>query len=286
MNEQMTHSEAVELSGLYVLGALEPSEKRAVDQHLAACPELHTEYAEVGGVVPALATLAAPMDAPAGLKSRVLAAVAREAESASVASSVAASTTKSASTTTAQPAKPAVKPWELDVGRPSAQVVRQPASRGWMGWAAAGMAAVLLAVVGVWRLGAQSRADAEARRGQELAAALQVFGAPGAEVATLRGTGSADGASGFAAFTTDGGYVVISGLPELASDQTYQAWYLIDDQPVSAGLMAVGDDGMAMLARIPHHSGTDVIALTIERAGGVAAPTSAPVVAGEIRTPA
>ena len=71
-------------------------------------------------------------------------------------------------------------------------------------------------------------------------------------------------------------------LPSLPADQTYQAWYLIDDQPVSAGLMSVGNDGMAMLARIPHHSGTDVIALTIERAGGAAAPSSAPIVAGDM----
>ncbi|HUR15676.1 MAG TPA: anti-sigma factor [Candidatus Limnocylindrales bacterium] len=283
----MTHSEAIERSGLYVLGALEPSEKRAVDEHLATCPELHAEYAELGGVVPALANLAAPMDAPAGLKSRVLAAVAREAESARVAASVGASSSFAAPTTPAIAPPPtddsAVKPWELDVDQAPSLAARA-APRGWMGWAAAAMAVALLAVVGVWGLGAQSRADAEGRRAQELAAALQVFGAPDAEVATLRGTGAAAGANGFAAFSPAGdGYVVVSGLATLSSDQTYQAWYLVGDQPFSAGLMSVGDDGMAMLARIPHHSGTNVIALTIEPAGGVAAPTSAPVVAGELR---
>jgi hypothetical protein len=142
----------------------------------------------------------------------------------------------------------------------------------------------MLAVVGVWGLGAQSRADSEAQRAQELAAALQMFGAADSEVAVLRGSGSAAGANGFAAFSpTDGGYVVVSGLPELSADKTYQAWYLIDGTPVSAGLMAVGDDGMAMLVRIPHHAGTDVIALTLEPAGGMAAPTSDPIVVGELR---
>ena len=281
MNELMSHREAVELSGLYVLGALEPSEKRAVDQHLASCPEIHAEYAEVGGVVPALATLAQPMDAPAGLKSRVLAAVAREAESASMASAVGAASTVSVAAAPAR--EPVIKPWEMDVDRPSTQGVRQSATRGWMGWAAAAMAVVLLGVVGVWGLGAQSRADAEARRGQELAAALQLLGAPDAEVATLRGRGAATGANGFAAFSPAGdGYVIVSGLSALPSGQTYQAWYIVGEQPVSAGLMSVGDDGMAVLARIPHHSGTNVIALTIEPAGGVAAPTSAPVVSGEL----
>src|SRR5687768_176309 len=111
MNEQMTHAEVVELSGLYVLGALEPSEKRAVDQHLASCPELHAEYAEVGGVVPALATLASPMDAPAGIKSRVLAAVAREAESSNVASSASVSSSVASAALPARVREPEVKPW-------------------------------------------------------------------------------------------------------------------------------------------------------------------------------
>lgn len=170
--------------------------------------------------------------------------------------------------------------WEM----PEARAPHPAAQRSWLGWAAATMAFVLVAVVGAWGITAQSRADTEAQRAATMAEALRVFGANDSEVAVLRGSGTASGASGFAAFSPNGdGYVVMAGLPQLPSDQTYQAWYLIDGQPVSAGLMAVDDDGLALLARIPHHAGTDVIALTQEPAGGAAAPTSEPVVAGEIR---
>jgi hypothetical protein len=47
--------------------------------------------------------------------------------------------------------------------------------------------------------------------------------------------------------------------------------------------MTLDETGFAVLSRIPRHAGTDVIALTREPAGGVDAPTSAPIVAGELR---
>ena len=69
----MNHAEAIELAGLYVLDALDPAERAQVDAHLASCAEAHDEFADVGAVAPALATLADPVGAPAALKTKVLA---------------------------------------------------------------------------------------------------------------------------------------------------------------------------------------------------------------------
>jgi len=73
------HSEAIELAGLYVLGALEPSLHAAVEEHLAACPDAHLEFDELGSVLPTLALLAEPVEAPPALRARVIAAVVSEA---------------------------------------------------------------------------------------------------------------------------------------------------------------------------------------------------------------
>ncbi len=262
--EALTHDEVSELAGLYVLGALEGDDERRVREHLTTCPEPHPEVADLGGVVQALATLVEPLDAPAGLKSRVMDDYRRESA-----------------------AGPTAPIWEMPVtsDMPTAvAVARRAPQRSWLGWAAAAVAVLMIGVVGAWGLNAQARADHESQRAATMAAALEVLGAPDSEVAVLRGTADASGASGFAAFSPAGtGYVVVTGLPQLPADQAYQAWYIVGDEPVSAGLMSLDPDGFAVLARIPHHAGTNVIALTREPLGGVDAPTSAPIVAGELR---
>ena len=58
----LTHDEAVEMAGAFVLGALEPAEAAAMRQHLATCPESHDEIAELGSVLPVLAASAPVVD--------------------------------------------------------------------------------------------------------------------------------------------------------------------------------------------------------------------------------
>lgn len=71
----LTHDEAMEMDGLYVLGALDPDESLAVREHLATCHQAHDEFLVLGSVANALATLIEPLDAPPDLKGRVMAAV-------------------------------------------------------------------------------------------------------------------------------------------------------------------------------------------------------------------
>jgi hypothetical protein len=278
----MTHEEAIELAGLFVLDALTPDERFEVEAHLRTCPLAHPEFAEVGAVAPALADLAAPVSAPDELKSRVLAAYRSEVGAAQPQAEPpqieprAAAPVAVARPTPAQvmpkpsvPAAPAVPPrWHM------------PA---WAGWATAVAAVLVIAVVGVWAIGQKSQVDEATQRAQTLSQAVAAMSAPGSEVAILRGTGPAENARGFAAFPqSGGGYVVLTGLDPAPSGKTYQAWYIVDGTPQSAGVMAVGEDGELIASGMTPMAGTDVVAFTVEPAGGSNHPTSAPIITGNI----
>jgi len=290
----LTCDDASELAGLYVLDALEAAESEAVRAHLYACAKAHPEFAELGGVVPALAELFQPVDAPADLKDRVMAAVAAE-------------------NVPAQPAtfSPAIPGAARSQAEMDARVWEPPASErpparrhSSLGWGMAAAAVMVIAVLGAWNAVLQSRAgeveqrvaevelrvaEAEQRvaeaeqRAQVIAQAISASTDPDSEVAVLRGTGPAQGASGYAAFPSDGdGYIVLVDLPAAPAGQTYQAWYLVDGEATSAGLMTVGSDGYAVLAGVANREDAQQIALTIEPAGGVETPSGDPVVAGDL----
>lgn len=77
----LDHSQATELAGLYVLDALEAPLRSAVAGHVATCPDAHLEFDELGSVLPALAQLAQPIDAPAMLKGRIMDAIQQREDS-------------------------------------------------------------------------------------------------------------------------------------------------------------------------------------------------------------
>lgn len=259
----LSHAEVNELAGLYVLSALAPAELEAVREHLASCPQEHPDFAELGGVVPALAATIEPIEAPAALRGRVLAAIATEAAA------------------DGRDSKPERAP---ETERPASAAPRRFGMTSWLGWAAAAASVLLVAVVGAWALAVQARNVDLERRQALIAEAFEARAADNAQVATLSGTGPASGATGFAAFTPEGeGYILLGGLPPAPPGQTYQAWYIVDGNPVSAGVLNVGDDGLALLSGVSPPTGTQLIALTIERAGGAEQPTSDPIIAGNLQ---
>ena len=248
----MTHEEAIDLAGLYVLDALTPEERAAVDSHLRTCLLAHPEFSELGGVTPALASLAPPAGAPAALKRRVL-------EEYGVA------------TLERQPV-------------PASRRPRRP-WHGWMGWATAAAAVLVFAVVGVWAVGQRNDADQAAHRAQMMADAVAAMTSPGAQVAMLSGSGTAQGAHGFAAFpASGGGYVVMTDLPAPPSGMAYQAWYMVGGQAMSAGVMDVDENGELVAAGMQPMPGTSEVAFTLEPMGGSDEPTSAPLITGDLAT--
>lgn len=272
---KLTHEEALELAGLYVLDALDPDERAHVVAHLASCGLDHSEFAEVGAVTPALLATVEPLDAPASLKANVMAAYSRE--------------TAAAPATASPPAK---MPGRYST--PSAESVRTPvvapapAARGWRmptwaGWATAAAAVLILAAVGIYSLGLRSQLDESQQEAAVLSNAIAAYAAPDSQTAVLDDVSS--DASGFAAVTANGEvYLVMSGLEPAPSGKTYQAWFIADGVPVSAGLATVGPDGLMVLSNDQPAPGTTAVALTIEPSGGSEQPTTDPFVVGELQT--
>ena len=298
---EMRCADVEKLAAPYVLGALEASEEAAVARHLATCSERHPAFEKLGGVVPALFETIEPVDAPAELRGRVMAAIAATPQVGVVPSVGAVAQVGTAPSAVPAPsvtdmpravAAPSAVPAPSIAAAPSAalappiSIERARARRSVPSWwrpVLAAAAVIAIVALAGWNVLLQGRADDADRRASLLSAAIAASVNPSSQIASLRGTGSTPGASGFAAFPPGKpGYIVIDGLPPVPSGRTYQAWFLANGKPTSAGLLSVGSDGLAILGNVNLLAGADTMALTVEPAGGVPQPTGAIVVAGHI----
>jgi anti-sigma factor RsiW len=261
-------AEATEQAAAFVLGALEPAEAAAVREHLAACPEAHAEFAELGGVVPALLRSVDTVQPPADLGARIRAAA--EAEQA-------------ASARRAAPAPSRARPADAvdDVARPGrwpGGLFRRPV------WAAVSLAAAVAVVaLGVWNLQLRDQINDLSTYRNGVAAVLDEAARPGAELAVLA-TKAETGPSGIAAVGADGSVaMVMHQLKPTAGAQVYEAWLIgADGSPVPIGGFTVGSGGSAWFAT-PHASlGEGVtVALTLEPGPGATKPTLPIIAAGK-----
>lgn len=71
---------------------------------------------------------------------------------------------------------------------------------------------------------------------------------------------------------------IAEGLQELASDKTYELWYIGSDGPRAAGTFTIDKDGKAWRVLDGELQSGDVIGVTIEPSGGSESPTTAPVI--------
>jgi anti-sigma-K factor RskA len=291
----MRCSAVADLAPAFVLGILDPSEADAVRRHLAECPELHAEMAELNSVVPALFEAVEPVAPPAGLKDRILAAAAADLEGrrsavapmpatgpAATASPVA---TRAPAATEAAPATRVARPTPV-TGAPS---------RGWdLGglfrrpvWAAVAATALAVAIaMGAWNVQLRNDlAGLEAYRA-EVVNVLDAAAKPGAQLAVLVGKPGEPGPSGLAAVGADGSVaLVMRNLTPTSGSQVYEAWLIAaDGVPVPIGDFKVGADGSGTLTTAHEAMGEGVtVALTLEPGPGATAPTPPIVVAGVAR---
>jgi anti-sigma-K factor RskA len=76
----------------------------------------------------------------------------------------------------------------------------------------------------------------------------------------------------------------LNRFPSLSPDKAYQLWLIRDNQPHSAGVFQVDEDGNgAFVFESPEPIGEfDAIGITEEPAAGSLAPTSDPIAVGEV----
>jgi Anti-sigma-K factor rskA/Putative zinc-finger len=141
--------------------------------------------------------------------------------------------------------------------------------------ATAAIAAVVALAVGIWASDLSSQLDESRAALERQRAAAAVLADPGARSVALE-TGS-----GRLVVNGDGRAVlVLDDLGPAPTGKTYELWIVAGDSPVRAGLFPgaggreiVGVDGTVLDG--------NVVAVTVESAGGVEAPTTTPIVASD-----
>jgi anti-sigma-K factor RskA len=262
----MNHDALRELTGAYALGALGAEEKRALEAHLASCAECAAEVRAFGEVARGLDQAVPQIDPPASLRGRVIARVEGLA------------------------AKSTVPPVVLS--RPES-TERFPGTV-WLALAASLIAGVL----GFYALSLRNRVqvlegeltDARKRaaaaelvvqtiekRADNLQRTSDIVRAADVVDFKLKGTGPGSAASGRAFVSRSRGVVFIAqNLPPLDPGKTYQLWVINEDDkahPLDAGIFAPDASGAAAITTALNVSKPATVAVTLEPAGGVPAPT-------------
>ena len=261
----MTCTEVAEQAPAFVLGILSPAESDTVRRHLAECPELHAEMAELNSVVPALFEAVEPVAPPAGLKDRIMAAASAD---------LAARRQPAAPAVAPQPSRPAEPPRAADTQRPSldfGELFRRPV------WAALAAVALVAAIaLGAWNAQLRDQVAGLESYRTGVVRVLDEAAKPGAQLAVLRDPSSAAGPTGLAAVAADGSVaIVMRNLPATSGTQVYEAWLIGADQvPVAIGDFTVGGSESASLltSHAPLGEGV-VVALTLEPQKGATTPT-------------
>jgi hypothetical protein len=255
----ISHDEAAELLGAYALDAVDGDEAIAIEAHLESCPRCRDElrnHREVTGLLSY-----AGQEAPAGLWDKVMSEV--RTEEVPPASS-----------------RPAV------IASPGGRAGRDGRT-GWRAWVlplAAAAAVVIVALLAVQVARLQSRTDHLSHELSQMASQPTManveaaLAAPGARRVTLRA--SEGSASIQAVILPDGsGYLYDSTLEPLSARQAYQLWGQSGQHLISYGLIG---SSPAPVTAFRVGRPVQVLAISVESAGGVVAPTGSPVVSGGV----
>lgn len=254
-----------ELAGAYALDALSDEERRFFTRHLDECAacrqevdELHATAALLGGET--------EQTPPPGMRNRVLAQVAATPQVRNEPPAHAPATGPSSAP--AAPAGPA--PASTPVARPQ----RPNRLRQLLPAVAA---VVALAVAGLTVLSVRT-GPSVIPTDEQLAA---VVAAPDARMIDL------DAPEGIVArFVWSGqrgeGVLVTDGLEAPPEGQAYALWVIDGESPVLAGMFAPDERGYASHAVDEALAGAGAVAVTVEQADGVDAPTSEPFIQGAL----
>ncbi len=252
-----THSEQA-LAAAYVLGALDADERRTFEAHVAQCAVCNEEVRSLQRVTETLARSVPQRTPRPELRARIL----------------------SAATGSVVPLARERRPrWTTSSWLQLAAVLVLLAGLGGYAWQLQRRVSSLSARVHVaeQRASAAERNTLEARRAaDEAQAGLAVLAAPDLVRVDLAGRRPAPQATARALWSRQRGMVfTTAGLPPAPAGRVYQVWVVTANAPVSAGLLeADPSGGITAFFRTPVDiAPPTAVAVTLEPAGGVPAPT-------------
>ena len=242
----MTHDDVRDLSAEYVLGALDAESRAAVDAHLEQCAACRAMLAEDARALDAIGRGVDLTPAPASLRDRVLRAA------------IDAGRDDAYAPARAETVAPSRLPWFLAA------------------------AAALVALLAGWQLleirGERETLNAVAAEQQR---SLAVLAAADLVRFDLRGDAAPARARAFWSHR-HGMVFTAEGLAPVPAGRTYQLWVISGGKPISAGVFEATATGEARIVMPTPVTLTqvDAVAVTVEPAGGLAAPSTAPILAG------
>jgi anti-sigma-K factor RskA len=240
-----THEELKANAAGYVLGSLDPEERRAFEAHLAGCAECSAEVASLRPVIGALATAVPQVTPRAELRDRIL-------------SDIGAGAGEGAGLKT--------RPYTLHDRK-------SPAALTWLPLAAA----IVIAVGAAVYVASLQRQMGELQaRFDQAQATTAVLAAPDLARIDLQGQPVAPDARARALWSRSRGLVfTAANLPPAPEGKAYQVWVVTAQAPISAGLLSPDSSGIGtQYYMTPADIAPPVaVAVTLEPAGGVPAPT-------------
>lgn len=243
----MTHAEIEALLGAYALDALDADEAEEVRRHLEDCPRCRDEVAAHREVAALLAYAGAP--APPQLWDRIAASL--------------------------EEPPPALQLQAVPRTR-NRRAVRMVSVRA--AAIAFAVAAASIVGLGVEVIRLDRRVTGSAATGTLPAVISQAMKQHGAVKVRLA---SSTGASALAVLLPDGqGYLTDANLAPLPADHVYQLWGKVQGRLISLGVL--GPDPKQ--AAFPAEPNVTLLAITAERAPGVAVSQQTPVAAAAVNT--
>jgi anti-sigma-K factor RskA len=237
----MIHDDYKERIPAHALSALDAVEKRELEDHLAECAECRRDLAEWQATAASLAPTANPEEPSPRVREKLLAQIQSEKSGSNV----------------------------VPLQRPRRNLWNSLGSLGSIA-AVILFAALIIAVIVLWQQNRQLRQQDEL---------VEILSSPGARMKELRGTNEAPEASARIVFDWSGrALLIVKGLPRPPQGKQYQLWFIEGKRaPRPGNTFSTDSGGRGQSAQ--HILDVDrdysVMAVTLEPAGGVPAPTGA-----------
>jgi anti-sigma-K factor RskA len=252
----MSHEDYKEMIPAHALSALDWTDDRALNDHLAQCVECRQELNEWQQMAAAVALTASPAEPSPLLREQILSQIRSERDE-------------------------SITPKVISFKQPQKNIW---SSFGSLGAVAAAVLFVFLLgyVFLLWRenraikqeVATLRQATEKAQEDLKWARLLQT---PGSKLMELNGTTSAPGASAKLAYDQSGhAMVMTSGLPTPPAGKEYQLWFIVADKPPMRGkTFSTDSHGKVMMEdQLPDVAlKSAIFAVTLEPQGGSASPT-------------